>query len=79
MVVARHLRIKPPELQTKLGMIANVEDDTLSGLLIEGAARVLQDRQSDPDFPAQVEAHLAHIGSVMAELTLESDALKQGE
>ena len=60
----------PPELQDKLRLIANIEGDSVAGLLVEGAARVLQDRQSDPDFAVQAGAHLQRLGEALVELTV---------
>ena len=69
----------PPELQRKLGLVADVEKDSLTGLLIEGAVRVLQDRQNDPEFPAQVESHMQDLQATLGELTMMSETRKQAE
>jgi hypothetical protein len=34
----------PEEMKTVLELIANLEDDSLSGLILEGAARVIEER-----------------------------------
>lgn len=40
----------PEELYSEVSMYASAEGDTVSGLVIEGAARVVLDRRADPNY-----------------------------
>jgi hypothetical protein len=40
----------PVTLKTEVELVALAESDTISGLMIEGLARVLEDRKSDPNY-----------------------------
>jgi uncharacterized protein involved in exopolysaccharide biosynthesis len=55
----------PADLKAKLGVLATLESDSLTGLIIEGAARVLEDRENDPDYVSQrkqaLEAQIAEL------------------
>ena len=40
----------PQELSQAIELIAALENDSLSGIMIEGLARVVNDRRSDPEY-----------------------------
>lgn len=40
----------PDELLNAIELIAKIEDDSFSGLVIEGLVRVLDDRRNDPTY-----------------------------
>jgi hypothetical protein len=48
----------PAELKEKLDIISATEGDSITGLLIEGAARVVLDRESDPVYVLNAQATL---------------------
>jgi len=45
----------PANLRAEVELIATMEGDTLSGLLVEGLTRVVEDRRSDPNYMADLE------------------------
>ncbi|HUD10050.1 MAG TPA: hypothetical protein VMR28_00055 [Candidatus Saccharimonadales bacterium] len=48
----------PLPLRDLLEFVATEESDSFSGIVIEGLGRVIEDRQSDPEFTVQFLAHL---------------------
>jgi len=40
----------PQELSQAIELIAALENDSISGIMIEGLARVVNDRRSDPEY-----------------------------
>ncbi len=48
----------PADLKAEAELIAAAEDDSLTGLLIEGIARVIEDRRSDPDYSSSIRLSL---------------------
>lgn len=64
----------PEDLYERLTAYAGAEGDNLSGLIVEGAVRVDQDRKSDPDY---FERHAANIERRKREIRAELAALEQ--
>lgn len=50
----------PPEIKAEAELIAAVEDDSLTGLIIEGLVRVIDDRKQDPNFIANIQETLGN-------------------
>ncbi|MBP9738892.1 hypothetical protein KBD20_04340 [Candidatus Saccharibacteria bacterium] len=48
----------PVDMRNEAELVALVEGDNLTGLMIEGLARVLEDRRSDASFTAKLSAAL---------------------
>lgn len=46
----------PKELYDAVETVSSMEDDSVSGLIIEGLVRVIKERQNDPNFIRKLEA-----------------------
>jgi hypothetical protein len=70
----------PDELQKIAELIANVEDDSLSGIIIEGLARVIDDRRSNPSYmQSLLEAREAVLIETRVVLGLDSSISQKPE
>jgi len=51
--------LKMPEgLKEQLDLIVSLEGDTITGIMIEGIARVIEDRRDDPEIQAKIQKRL---------------------
>lgn len=65
----------PPEIKAEAELIAAAEDDSLTGLIIEGLVRVIQDRKQDPDFIASIRETISNQVDDLEEQLMEKKTL----
>jgi hypothetical protein len=67
----------PAHLKNELELIAEFEDDSLSGLLIEGVGRVLEERRRDPSHESNLEqqrqARIEDLRTQLAQIQAEME------
>jgi hypothetical protein len=62
----------PASLRQQLEVIAQLEDDTISSLILEGVARVVEARSSDPNY---ISRHQDAVTARITELQQQQDVL----